>query len=57
MGLHLPAKIKTFSPDIREFFGHRTRHISEVLVSRELFAAILEGIQRFGVPPPLVQRG
>ena len=30
--------------------------MAEVAVSRELFAAILERIQRFGVPPPL-QRG
>jgi hypothetical protein len=30
---------------------------AEVAVPRELFAAILERIQRFGVPPPLVQRG
>ena len=30
--------------------------MSEVVVPRELFAAILERIQRFGVPPPLVQR-
>ncbi len=30
---------------------------SEVAVPRDLFAAILERIQRFGVPPPLVQRG
>jgi hypothetical protein len=26
-------------------------------VPRELFAEILDRIQRFGVPPPLVQRG
>ncbi len=31
--------------------------MAEVAVSRELFAAILERIQRFGVPPSLVQRG
>ncbi len=31
--------------------------MAEVAVSRELFAAILERIQRFGVPPPLVRRG
>ncbi len=31
--------------------------MSEVAVPRELFAAILERIQRFGVPPPLVQCG
>jgi len=31
--------------------------MAEVAVRSELFAAILERIQRFGVPPPLVQRG
>ena len=31
--------------------------MAEVAVPRELFAAIFERIQRFGVPPPLVQRG
>ena len=31
--------------------------MAEVAVPRELFAAILERIQRFGVPPPLLQRG
>ena len=31
--------------------------MAEVAVPRELFAAILERIQRFGVPPPLIQRG
>ncbi len=31
--------------------------MAEVTVPHELFAAILERIQRFGVPPPLVQRG
>ncbi len=30
--------------------------MAEVAVPRELFAAILERIQRVGVPPPLVQR-
>lgn len=34
-----------------------TFHMAEVAVPRGLFAAILERIQRFGVPPPLVQRG
>jgi hypothetical protein len=33
-----------------------TFQLAEVAVPRELFAAILERIQRFGVPPPLVQR-
>ncbi len=31
--------------------------MAEVAVPRDLFAAILERIRRFGVPPPLVQRG
>ena len=34
-----------------------TFQLAEVAVPRELFAAILERVQRFGVPPPLVQRG
>jgi hypothetical protein len=31
--------------------------MAEVAVPRELFAAILDRVQRFGMPPPLVQRG
>jgi hypothetical protein len=31
--------------------------MAEVSVSRELFAAMLDRIQRFGVPAPLVQGG
>jgi hypothetical protein len=34
-----------------------TFQLAEVAVPRELFAAILDRIQRFGAPPPLVQRG
>lgn len=34
-----------------------TFQMAKVAVPRELFAAILERIQRFGVPPPLGQRG
>ncbi len=34
-----------------------TFQMADVAVPRELFAAILERIQRFGVPPLLVQRG
>jgi len=30
--------------------------MAKVAVAHELFAAILERIQRFGVPPPLVRR-
>jgi len=35
---------------------YMTFQLAEVAVPRELFAAILERIQRFGVPPPLLQR-
>jgi hypothetical protein len=31
--------------------------MAEVAVPRELFAVILDRIQRYGVPPPLIQRG
>jgi len=34
-----------------------TFQMAEVAVPRELFAAILDRIQRFGVPPPLVRHG
>ena len=34
-----------------------TFQMAEVAVPRELFVAILDRIQHFGVPPPLVQRG
>jgi hypothetical protein len=37
--------------------GYVIFQMAEVAVPRELFAAILDRIQRFGVPPPLVQRG
>ncbi len=33
-----------------------TLKLAEVAVPRELLAAILDRIQRFGVPPPLTQR-
>ena len=34
-----------------------TYQMAEVAVPRELLAAILERILRFGVPPPLLKRG
>ncbi len=34
-----------------------TFRMAEVAVPRELFAEILDRIQRFGVPPPLLRRG
>jgi len=40
---------------------HHSKYVffqmAEVAVPRELFAAILDRIQRLGVRPPLVQRG
>ena len=44
------AKVVRYSKDVT-FQG------TQMAVPRELFAAILDRIQRFGVPPPLVQRG
>ncbi len=37
--------------------GYVIFQMTEVAVPRELFAAILDHIQRFGVLPPLVRRG
>ena len=41
-------------------WGRRAKYdtfrMAEAAVPRELFVAILDRIQRFGVPPPLVQR-
>lgn len=34
-----------------------TFQLAEVTVPRKLFAAVLERIQRFGMPPPLEERG
>ena len=34
-------------------FGRTTFQMSEVAAARELFATVLNRIQRFGVPPPL----
>ncbi len=34
-----------------------TFQMAEAAVPQKLFAAILDRVQRFGVPPPLVQRG
>ena len=36
---------------------HVAFQLAKVAVPRESFAAILDRIQRFGVPPPLVRRG
>ncbi len=37
--------------------GYVIFQMAEVAVPREVFATILERIQRLGVPPPLLQRG
>lgn len=47
--IKIGAKVVTHS-------GYVIFQMAEVAVPRELFAAILDRIQRFGVPPPLVQR-
>ncbi len=48
--IKIGAKVVTHS-------GYVIFQMAEVAVPRDLFAAILDRIQRFGVPPPLVQRG
>ncbi|UCE59354.1 MAG: transposase, partial [Phycisphaerales bacterium] len=48
--IKIGAKVVTHS-------GYLIFQMAEAAVPRELFAAILDRIQRFGVPPPLVQRG
>jgi hypothetical protein len=44
--IKIGAKVVTHS-------GYVIFQMAEVAVPRELFAAILDRIQRFGVPPPL----
>jgi hypothetical protein len=65
----LPRSVKHWSPTtLREKLiklgakvvrhpKYVTFQMAEVAVPRELYAAILDRIRRFGVPPPLVQRG
>lgn len=48
--------IKIGAKDVRHS-KYAVFQMAEVAVPRELFAAILDRIQRFGVPQPLVQRG
>ncbi len=48
--IKIGAKVVTHS-------GYVIFQMAELAVPRKLFATILERIQRFGVPPPLVQRG
>ncbi len=67
--LALPTSVKhcsltTLREKLIKIGGKVVRHakyvtfqMAEVAVPGELFAAILERMQRCGVPPPLVQRG
>ena len=53
----LREKLIKIGAKVVRHFKYVTFQMAEVAVPRELFAAILDRIQRFGVPPPLVQRG
>ncbi len=53
----LREKLIEIGANVVRHAKYLTFQMAEVAVPRELFAAILERIQRFGVPPPLVQRG
>jgi hypothetical protein len=48
--IKIGAKVVTHS-------GYVIFQVAEVATPRELFATILDRIQRFGVPPPLVRHG
>ncbi len=53
----LREKLSRIGGKVARHAKYMTFQMAEVAVPRELFAAILDRIQRFGVPPPLVQRG
>jgi len=53
----LPDKLIKIGPKLVRHAKYATFQMAEVAVPRELFTAILERIQWFGVPPPLMQRG
>jgi hypothetical protein len=53
----LREKPITIGAKVVRYAKHVTFRMAEVAVPRDLFVAILDRIQRFGVPPPLVQRG
>ena len=53
----LPEKLIKIGAKVVTHSRYVIFQIAEVAVPRELFAAILERIQWFGVPPPLVPRG
>jgi len=47
----------SLGPKVVRHARYVTFQLADVAVPLDLLAAILERIQRFGVPPPLVQRG
>ena len=52
----LPEKLIKIGAKVVRRAKYVTSQMAEVAVPRALFAVILDRIQRFGVPPPLVQR-
>ena len=53
----LREKLIKIGPKVVTHSRHVIFQMAEVAVPRGLFAAILDRIQRFGLPPPLVQPG
>ncbi len=51
----LREKLVKIGAKVARHSKYVTFQMAEVAVPRELFDAILERIQRFGVPPPLLQ--
>lgn len=56
-GPGLRAKLINIGARVVRHFGYATFQMAEVAVSSELFVAVLTRIQRFNVPPPLLQCG
>lgn len=53
----LREKLIKIGAKVVRYANYVTFQLAEVAVPRELFAAILDRVQRLGVPPPLIQRG
>ncbi len=53
----LRDKLIRIGAKVARYSKYVTLQMAEVAVPRALFAAILERIQRFGVPPPLLRHG
>ncbi len=53
----LREKLFKISAKVVRHSGYVIFQMAEVAVPRDLFAAILDRIQRLGVPPPLAQSG